>query len=108
MGPLGVSSIHGHKYFLTIVDDFSRYTWIHLMKSKSETREHMQCFVTYAKSQFNKDIKTVRTDNGKEFCWKDFYDKHGIMHQTSCNETPQQNSTVERKHQHMFLMLLAA
>jgi len=72
------------------------------MKSKSGTREHMQRFVTYAKSQFNKDIKTIRTDNGKEFCWKDFYDKHGIMHQTSCNETPQQNSTVERKHQHVL------
>jgi len=38
------------------------------MKSKSETREHMQRFVIYAKSQFNKDIKTIWTDNENEFC----------------------------------------
>jgi len=72
------------------------------MKSKSGTREHMQCFVIYPKNQFNKDIKIIKTDNGKYFCWKDFYDKHGIMHQTSCNETLQQNSTFERKHQHVL------
>ena len=27
-GPLGTPSLHGHKYFLTIVDDFSRHTWV--------------------------------------------------------------------------------
>jgi len=41
-------------------------------------------------------------DNGKEFCWNDFYDKNGIIHQSCCNETPQQNSIVERKHQHIL------
>ena len=68
------------------------------MKSKSETRDYTQHFISHIKSQFNKGIKAIRTDNEKEFCWKDFYDKHGIIHQTSCNETPEQNSTVERKH----------
>jgi len=101
-GRLNVHSLHGHKYFLTIVDDHSRYTWIHLMESKSETRDYMQHFIAHIKNQFNKGIKVIRTDNGKEFCWKDFYDKHGIIHQTSCNETPEQNSIVERKHQHIL------
>lgn len=35
--PLSVPSLHGHKYFLTIVDDYTRHTWIFLMKLKSET-----------------------------------------------------------------------
>jgi hypothetical protein len=36
-GPLSIPSISGFKYFLTIVDDKSRFTWIYLMKLKSET-----------------------------------------------------------------------
>ena len=47
-------------------------------------------------------MKIIRTNNGKEFYWKYFYEKHDIIHQTSCNETPQQNSIVERKHQHIL------
>jgi len=34
--------MHGHKYFLTALDDFSRFTWIILFKSKSEAREQVQ------------------------------------------------------------------
>ena len=40
--PITVSSMHGHKYFLTALDDFSRFTWIILFKSKSEAREQVQ------------------------------------------------------------------
>lgn len=40
-GPLVVKSSYGHSYFLTVVDDCSRCTWITLMKSKSETRQHV-------------------------------------------------------------------
>jgi len=35
-GPYSFTSIHGHKYFLTIVDDYSRYTWVFPLKQKSE------------------------------------------------------------------------
>ena len=84
------------------MDDFSRHTWVHLMKNKSETRNLLQHFVIHIKNQFAKSIKTIRTDNGKELCWNDFYDKNGIIHKSSCNETPQQNSIVERKHQHIL------
>ena len=39
-GPFSKISIHGHKYFLTILDDFSRYTWVILLKSKPEVQTH--------------------------------------------------------------------
>jgi hypothetical protein len=45
-GPLGVPSIHGHKYFITIVDDYSRFVWTILIKSKSEVSLHIQQFIT--------------------------------------------------------------
>ncbi|KAE9586232.1 putative RNA-directed DNA polymerase [Lupinus albus] len=72
------------------------------MKLKSETSKHVMDFVSFAETQFNSKIKTIRSDNGKEFFLHDFYSKRGITHQTSCVETPQQNAIVERKHQHIL------
>ncbi|XP_019460137.1 PREDICTED: uncharacterized protein LOC109359897 [Lupinus angustifolius] len=46
--------------------------------------------------------KTIRSDNGKEILMSDFYANSGIVHQTSCVETPEKNSIVERKHRHIL------
>ena len=43
-GPLSTISIHGHRYFLTIVDDYSRYTLLFLRKSKAEKSNLVQIF----------------------------------------------------------------
>jgi transposase InsO family protein len=101
-GPLAIQSIHGHKYFLTIVDDYSRYVWIVLLKSKSEVSLHVQNFITLIETQHHITPKTLRTDNGPEFYLPAFYASKGIIHQKSCVETPQQNARVERKHQHIL------
>ena len=37
-GPMNISSIEGNSYFLTFIDDFSRKTWIYLLKSKAMMR----------------------------------------------------------------------
>ena len=101
-GPFNVSSIHGHKYFLTVVDDFSRFTWVYLLKLKSEVPNKIQNFVSFVEVHFKKRIKFIRSDNGPEFNLANFYSSKGIIHQTSCRETPQQNGRVERKHQHIL------
>nr|GFA78598.1 hypothetical protein [Tanacetum cinerariifolium] len=38
-GPIRVASINGKRYVLVIVDDYSRYTWTHFLRSKDETPE---------------------------------------------------------------------
>jgi hypothetical protein len=91
-GPIAIQSIHGHSYFLTAVDDYSRYTWAILMKSKSETKTHVQNLIKLIETQFSVKTKCIRTDNGPEFFMHDFFAKTGIVHQTSCVETPQQNA----------------
>ncbi|KAK8921731.1 hypothetical protein KSP39_PZI020888 [Platanthera zijinensis] len=101
-GSYSTSSVHDHKYFLTMVDDFSRFTWLILMKSKGEARQHLKNFIHFIDTQFSTKLKTIRTDNGLEFSMNDFYQSKGILHQTTCVETPQQNGIVERKHQHIM------
>jgi hypothetical protein len=45
-GHFTTDSLHGVKYFLTIVDDYSRFTWVHLMVNKSQTQNLLVSFIT--------------------------------------------------------------
>jgi hypothetical protein len=87
-GPYFVPTIDGHKYFLTIVDDHSRSTWVYLMHSKSDTRPLLISFFNIVETQFHTKIKSVRSDNGLEFDMSDFFSIKGVIHQTSCRDTP--------------------
>nr|GEZ91279.1 hypothetical protein [Tanacetum cinerariifolium] len=70
-GPMRVASINGKRYILVIVDDYSRYTWVHFLRTKDETPEEIKNFL--------KKI-SVR-----------------ITHETSAAKTPQQNGVIERR-----------
>ena len=50
---------------------------------------------------FSTTMKVLRTDNDCEFFSSEFQSlvsDYGILHQSSCVYTPQQNGVVERKH----------
>ncbi|XP_019085460.1 PREDICTED: uncharacterized protein LOC109126393 [Camelina sativa] len=101
-GPFAVESIDGFKYFLTIVDDYSRVTWVYLLHNKSEVSIKLPQFLKLVETQYKTAVKKMRTDNAPELVFTDLVNKHGIIHQYSCAYTPQQNSVVERKHQHLL------
>ncbi|CAH9126867.1 unnamed protein product, partial [Cuscuta epithymum] len=102
-GPYNTPSSCGARLFLTIVDDYSRAVWVYLLVDKKEVFKMFLSFVAMVERQFSKKIITVRSDNGTEFnCLKDFFRNSGIVFQTSCVGTPQQNGRVERKHRHIL------
>ena len=101
-GLYSIPSIHGHKYFLTIVDEYSRYKRIFLLKQKSKVVKILESFVVFVQTQFKTTIKIIRSDNETEFFMTNFFVYKGIVHQISCVNTPQQNSIVVRKHGHLL------
>jgi hypothetical protein len=102
-GPYSVSSSCGASYFLTIVDDCSRGVWIYLMANKTEVANLIKNFCAMTQTQFGKKVKCIRSDNGTEFTSLQHYlAEHGILFETSCVGTPQQNGRVERKHRHIL------
>lgn len=66
-GSYKTSTIDGYRFFLTVVDDYSRYTWIFLMKCKSDTPLHVKNFLQMVRTQFGCSLKIVRSDNGVNF-----------------------------------------
>ncbi|GJZ34215.1 putative RNA-directed DNA polymerase [Tanacetum coccineum] len=104
-GPDRIASKEGFRYFLTIVDDYTRSVWVYMLKGKDEVFDCVLAFYNLIKNQFGKIVKTFRSDNGTEFVNKMFSKfcvDNGIIHQTTCAYTPQQNGIVERKHRHLL------
>ncbi|KAK6775822.1 hypothetical protein RDI58_026823 [Solanum bulbocastanum] len=93
-GPHKVITFNGMNYFLTLVDDYSRSTWIFLLRLKSDVIVVLKSFIPMITNQFERTIKVFRSDNATEFfntqC-VELFRSHDIIHQSSCPYTPQQN-----------------
>ena len=90
-GPYPYSTYNGCKFFLRIVDDFSRVTRVHLLSHKSNATSMLQAFTFFIEKQFEANVKIVRSDNGMEFRSgpiKQFYSDEGIKLQSFCVDTP--------------------
>ena len=69
---MSVNSIGGSRYFITFTDDYTRYTYIYFVKHKNEVLAKFKEFVNMVKNCTGKNVKTFRTDNGGEYCSKEF------------------------------------
>lgn len=88
-------------WFLTLVEDKSKTTWVCFLPDKTYITLILQEFIIHIQNQFGTVIDTLRTDTGIEFFNNSvscFLKKLGIIHQFSCAYSPQPNGLVERKH----------
>nr|GEU63386.1 retrovirus-related Pol polyprotein from transposon TNT 1-94 [Tanacetum cinerariifolium] len=98
--PMRIASINGKRYVLVIVDDYSRYMWVHFLRSKYEAPEVIITFLKRITVLLQSPVIIIRTDNGTEFknqVLKEYFDTVGISRQMSFVRTPQQNGVVERQ-----------
>ncbi|WVZ57430.1 hypothetical protein U9M48_007816 [Paspalum notatum var. saurae] len=106
-GPAPIS-VGRHTYYVSFIDDFSKYTWIYLLKKKSDVFHAFQNFQNLVERKFNRKIITMQTDWGGEYeRLNSFFQKVGIVHHVSCPHAHQQNGSAERKHRHIVEVGLA-
>ena len=94
-------------YGFVIVDDYSRYTWVHIILYKTEVQDVFRRFANRAMNNYGAKIKHIRSDNGTEFknTGLDTYlDTLGITHEFSAPYMPQQNGVIERKNRTLIEM----
>jgi GAG-pre-integrase domain len=104
-GPAPVDSKKDFKYFVSFIDDKSRTTWLYLLKSKSEVFSIFKPFVAWLKIsliQLLKLLDLTMAQNISIWSFKNLQ-KMGIIHQTSCVGTSQQNRVAERKNRHLLV-----
>jgi len=95
-------SVGRNKYYVSFIDDYSKFTWIYLLKYKSEVFQKFHDFQQLVERQFNRKIIAVQTDWGGEYeKLNSFFTKIGISHHVSCPHAHQQNRSAERKHRHI-------
>nr|GEY82935.1 retrovirus-related Pol polyprotein from transposon TNT 1-94 [Tanacetum cinerariifolium] len=98
-GPSQVESLGGKRYFLSIVDDYSRRVCVYLLRFKHEAFEKFKEWTQLAENQTGRTVKKLRTDNGLEFCNREFKQlciESGIARHFTVAEMSQQNGLAER------------
>jgi transposase InsO family protein len=98
----------GAEYAITFIDDYTRATWVTLMRSKGEALQCFRDFKIEVENQAGLTIKRLRTDNGSEYVNESFQ-AHlrlcGIKHERTTPYTPQQNGLAERANRTLMDMV---
>ena len=98
-GPMSVASVGGSFYFVSFIDDYSRYAWVYIIKKKGEAIEKFKQFIALSENVTGKRIKRFRSDNGGEYFSGEFdkiCSERGIFREPTIPYTPQQNGVAER------------
>jgi transposase InsO family protein len=101
----------GYCYWLTFIDDCSRYAWIYLLKRKSEAFDAFKLFKAMVKKQYDAVICFFHKDKGGEYIghkWDAFCGEHGIRRKHTTRATPQQNGVAECKNRTLTEIVTAA
>ena len=98
-GKIGTKSLGGGEYFVTFLDDHTRYVWVYILKQKSEVFRCFREWKALVEKSSGRKIKIFRSDNGGEYTSTEFgtyLTKEGIKQELTIPHSPQQNGAAER------------
>ena len=107
----------GQKYFITFIDDYSRYMYVYLLHNKYEALDAFKIFKAEVENQCGKQIHIVRSDRGGEYYGRytengqapgpfaKFLQEHGIVSQHTMPGSPDQNGVAERRNRTLVDMV---
>ncbi|KAJ3489457.1 hypothetical protein NLJ89_g11528 [Agrocybe chaxingu] len=98
-GPLPVASREGYHYWITFIDDCTRFRAIMMLKKKSDAFNAFRLYKAYAENQLGCKIKSMQDDKGGEYmstAFIKFTDDCGIFRRHTTRNRPQMNGVAER------------
>ncbi|RVW79242.1 Retrovirus-related Pol polyprotein from transposon TNT 1-94 [Vitis vinifera] len=105
------------KYFISFIDDFSRYMYLYILHNKNEVVDAFKVFKAEVEKQYGKQIKIVRSNRGGEYYGRyleygqslgpfaKFLQEHGIVAQYTMSGSPDQNGVAERRNRTLLDMV---
>jgi len=107
-GPFPTETFSKKRYFVSFIDDYTRFSWIYLLRMKDEVAGMLDNFLTYATAHGRPCL--LRSDNGGEYVGEPLQKvlrQHGVRHVPSEPYTPQHNGVAERFNQSIGSMIRA-
>ena len=98
-GKMNEKSLGGAEYFLSFIDDKTRYVWVYFLRTKGEVYEKFLEWKAMVELATEKRLKAIRTDNGGEYTSRKFQEylkTEGVRHELTVPKNPEQNGVAER------------
>ena len=86
----------GKKFYVTFIDDYSRFTRVYLFRNKDEAFDMFLSYKVEVENQLDKKIKRIRSDRGGEYIpSNDYCEKEGIIHEVTPPYSLESNGVAE-------------